>query len=468
MRTVALLAAAFLPSVALAHGFGQKIDLPIPLYLYLFGGAGIVALSFISLGLGLDRLTQYAARYRTLNLSQFRWFQFASHRYFVAFIKAGFVGFFLLLIAAGFFGNQDPVRNILPTTIWILFGVGITFISALLGNVWAVINPLKTIAEYAERVFSSEKNDRIEWPLWLGVWPAVIGFFVYRWIENVSTSAGSPSVLATYLVIYTLITLLGVAVVGKETWFRYADPFSIFFGFLSRFSITERRLSAAGAEVHIRPPGVGLLHGNVPTLSETCFILLMLSTVAADGVLSTPFFEGLMVSGLGYDIPWNVSKTIGLLGLFAGFVVTYAAFSYLTRLIIPAIKNTATVACTFIVSLLPISIAYEFAHFVSLLAIDGQRILYLVSDPLGRGWNLFGPAGYEINYAILDLKLLWHFQVGLIIIGHVIAVYISHAIAMRYLKDSRDALISQHPMLILMIFYSMLSLWIMGQPIVAG
>jgi hypothetical protein len=125
------------------------------------------------------------------------------------------------------------------------------------------------------------------------------------------------------------------------------------------------------------------------------------------------------------------------------------------------------VAKRFIFSLLPIAIAYEIAHYVSILVIEGQRALYLISDPFGKGWNLFGTANYEVNYTVLNLKTLWNVQVGLIVVGHVVAVVIAHAIAERYFKDRRKALISQYPMLLLMIFYSCLSLWIMAQPIVA-
>ena len=46
-----------LPALAAAHGFGQRIDLPVPLYLYLFGGGALVALSFILLGLVPNKLS---------------------------------------------------------------------------------------------------------------------------------------------------------------------------------------------------------------------------------------------------------------------------------------------------------------------------------------------------------------------------------------------------------------------------
>lgn len=458
-----------IPTIVSAHGFGQKIDLPIPLYLYLFGGAGVVALSFVSLGLGLDRFTKNAEKYPTLNLSRQGWFQAITQEKLLNLVRLLSVCFLVAVIAAGFIGNQNPALNILPTIVWVLFGVGMTFVSALIGNLWRVVNPFATLYGYLQKILPKKENaSKLEaWPIWMGVWPAVVGFFVYRWIENVAANSSEPAVLATYILTYGVITFIGMHSFGKEVWLTKGDPFTIFFEFLSRFSITEIRNNEGKSEIHLRPLAVGLLKGDTPSFSEVAFVILMLSTVAADGVLSTPFFEGAFVALLSAGVPWMIGKTLGLLALFAIFAGAYWLFSFLTSRFTAGKEKTVSVARVFIASLLPISIAYEFAHFVSLLAIEGQRIIYLVSNPLGNGWDWFGTAAYQINYAILDLKLLWHFQVAFIVIGHVIAVYLAHAIAMRLFKDSRDALISQYPMLILMVFYSMLSLWIMGQPIVA-
>ena len=50
--------------------------------------------------------------------------------------------------------------------------------------------------------------------------------------------------------------------------------------------------------------------------------------------------------------------------------------------------------------------------------------------------------------------------------GHIIAVYLAHMVALRTLGDRGAALRSQYPMLALMVGYTMLSLWILAQPIV--
>src|SRR5215217_8309733 len=93
-------------------------------------------------------------------------------------------------------------------------------------------------------------------------------------------------------------------------------------------------------------------------------------------------------------------------------------------------------------------------------------MIALVSDPFGLGWNLFGTAGYEVNVGVVSADFVWHSQVALIVVGHVIAVYLAHGIALRLLQDQRRAVRSQYPMLALMILYTVLSLWILNQPIV--
>jgi len=52
-----------------------------------------------------------------------------------------------------------------------------------------------------------------------------------------------------------------------------------------------------------------------------------------------------------------------------------------------------------------------------------------------------------------------------IVVGHIIAVYVAHRIAFREIPDRKKALASQVPMLVLMIAYTMISLWIIAQPV---
>ena len=47
---------------------------------------------------------------------------------------------------------------------------------------------------------------------------------------------------------------------------------------------------------------------------------------------------------------------------------------------------------------MPIALVYVAAHYLTFLLFEGQAIVYLASDPFGRGWDLFGTADGAIDY----------------------------------------------------------------------
>ena len=51
------------------------------------------------------------------------------------------------------------------------------------------------------------------------------------------------------------------------------------------------------------------------------------------------------------------------------------------------------------VALVPLAIGWFIAHDLTLLLFEGQNFLALLSDPLGRGWDLFGTIDRTIDYA---------------------------------------------------------------------
>ena len=66
----------------------------------------------------------------------------------------------------------------------------------------------------------------------------------------------------------------------------------------------------------------------------------------------------------------------------------------------------------------------------------------------------------------MGARSVWYTAVVAIVLGHVIAVYVAHVVALREFRDRRAALRSQLPMLVLMVGYTVVSLWIIAQPIV--
>ena len=120
----------------------------------------------------------------------------------------------------------------------------------------------------------------------------------------------------------------------------------------------------------------------------------------------------------------------------------------------------------FVLTLVPIAIAYHIAHYLSYFLIAGQVLIPVLSDPFGYGWDLFGTATYHINIGIVNAKIVWYTAIVSIVIGHIIAVYLARVVALRLFHSTRCALYSQIPIMALMLGYTMTSLWILAQPIV--
>src|SRR6266436_1820259 len=101
-------------------------------------------------------------------------------------LRAVSVGVFFVLIAAGLFGTQDPFRNLAPAFVWIAWWIGFTYLSALLGDFWALLNPWKVF--YPKGIF--------ELPPAIGVWPAAALFLAFAWIEIVWEGNAVPANIA--------------------------------------------------------------------------------------------------------------------------------------------------------------------------------------------------------------------------------------------------------------------------------
>jgi hypothetical protein len=200
----------------------------------------------------------------------------------------------------------------------------------------------------------------------------------------------------------------------------------------------------------------------------------MLATVTFDGFSATPAwaeFQTFILDtfGNGGSEVFNslvLADTMGVILFPLGFFLVYMFFSKLMAISVKGEVSTLEIARIFGYSLIPIALAYNIAHFITLLLIQGQLIVPLASDPFGSGWNIFGTVDYSINIAIINARILWFLSVGLIVLGHMLAVYLAHLVAIRTFSDRAMVLKSQYPMLTLMVVYTLISLWILAQPIV--
>jgi hypothetical protein len=477
---IALYTLAALPQ-AQAHGFGARYDLPIPLWLYLTGAGLTVALSFAMLAL-VVRSAPASDAYWRFNLTRTACGRLLGAPVVMLACRALAVALFLLVLAAGFFGIQSPLKNIAPVMVWAIWWVGMAYISALLGNLWALINPLDTLFAWIEALCVRIRSGRklslgLRYPDAFGVWPAVALFFAFVWMELVWEHSDSPRHLASAMLAYAALTWLGMWLFGREQWLCRGEVFTLVFGLLARFAPTGVRDSGTGGrELNLRPFGVGLLSREPVSNSILVLVLAMLAAVCFDGFMETPLWTSIVeyyaapapIPGNDDDAARAWVQTAGLIAAPVLFIAVYLVFCRLIAWAGGDVRVPPTrIAGLFVLTLVPIAIAYHLAHYLSFLAMAGQYLIPLASDPFGFGWNLFGTKNYFIRIGLVDARAVWYISTGAIVIGHIVAVYLAHCIALKLYPDRQLALRSQWPMLALMVCYTMTSLWIIAQPIVA-
>src|SRR3954466_3956364 len=183
LRTAAIGAAlasaavAVLPDAALAHGLVGKQDLPIPRWLFAWAAAVVLVVSFVALAVLWPRPRLEDAAERR------RWRAPAALE-----VLCGVIGVaaFAFVVYAGFAGTQAPTANLAPTVIYVVFWVGIPFVSAVFGDVFAAFNPWRAIARGVAGAGGRATRGRLPapmpYPVWLGRWPAVLGILAFAWV----------------------------------------------------------------------------------------------------------------------------------------------------------------------------------------------------------------------------------------------------------------------------------------------
>ena len=199
------------------------------------------------------------------------------------------------------------------------------YIVALVGNVWVFVNPWKITFEWYRRLrgHANEPEDPpFTYPEGLGVWPALLLFFLFAWAENVYTGAFRPFTLSVMVVMYSIVMWVGMAAFGKHVWLRNGEAFTVLFGFFSRFSPTELRVTNRDVcrdcasecqlepecvdcydcyeyaapedrQLNLRPFAVGLalqerqLKAGHVKVATAAFVVLALATVSFDGFQDT-------------------------------------------------------------------------------------------------------------------------------------------------------------------------------------
>ena len=479
---LAALTGLLLPTPALAHSFGKLYNLPVPFWMYLYGAAAALAVSFLVVAYFVNEQTA-VLNPRTREIGDTVWVRGLRRLRLLPALKLISVCGLLLCMATGFFGTRNSYANFNMTFFWVVFILGFAYLTALAGDLYAVINPWKVVVEGLERFAASGWQGRLEYPRRLGYYPALVFYMVFIWIELFAGT--QPFSLAAMLLGYSATNLLGVWLIGKIAWFRYCEFLSVFFRLIAKVAPLEYMPGAASGErgrLRLRAPFIGLLQERAEGFSLLLFVLFMLSSTAFDGLRETvPWiklfwmdFYQLLKPYVGANTiqsdltPWTIYLGYQTLALVLSpflYLAMYLAFIGLAKVVTRSTIPLRELALRFAFPLLPIALVYNITHYYTLIITQGTQMVRLISDPFGFGWNLFGTARWLAAPIIPDAGVVWHAQVLLILFGHIVSVFLAHLEALRVFPTRRQATLSQLPMLLLMVGFTTIGLWILSQPL---
>ena len=437
----------------LMHVFIGRFDLQVPLVAVLVGAGAVVAASFGLIYL-LPARAEKADEDRAI-----------VPRPLVMLLQSMALVYLAFLVGVGLFGRQATVLNSAVILFWVITLPLLPLLHCVVGGMYEVANPFALIARLITSGESARRtpDPRLEK---VGYWPAVVQMFLLFWFELAfRVVPSSPRALAILALLYTALQVAMGAWLG-EGWYRGGDVFQV---------MTSLASTVAGIAMHRDDQGyVRLRTGFRPArfLPEApgreALITIWLAGVLADGVRVTPIWKFVLdhttsmtnFGALGaVDVGDLTRDTAEILFTWLAFGIFFWTFTRLAAAL--CVRDPRELARVVSPSLIPIALAYLFAHNLTQLIVVGP----LVVSPADAA-----TAQFQVNInsrSIAPAAVFW-IQVAAIVLGHVLAVIVAHARLARVEKNGSIAIRGDLGWLAAMVIYTGTSLWVLAQPITNG
>ncbi|WP_115862582.1 hypothetical protein [Halorussus litoreus] len=437
----ALVAAIAFAGTALAHGGSLRTEagsMSVPTWLFLLTGGGVVGASFLLASFVTDRALIRA-------IHDWRRVASAPLAGLTTVTQALSVLALVGVVAVGFDGPTDPLRNAAVLVVWVGWWAGYVATVYLVGNTWPALNPWRAVTQWLPTL---DRN----YPDKLGAWPSVVGLLALIWLEVVSPLADDPRLLATVIAGYSAVTLAGALAFGPDRWFGHVDPVARVFRYYGR--VAPLRYGDDGLE--LRPPGAALAEPKlVDDADEVAFVVAILWVTTFDGLVGTPQWAEFAEAVVGAGVPAVVVYPSALVAGFGLFLWAYWTAARYSRQTADTYLTVGAIARRFAPSLLPIAAGYHLAHFLGYFLSLSPALASALTNP----WNP------PINPSVIVLPdWFGGLAVAFVLLGHLLAVWVAHASAYEVFPGRLQAVRSQYPFVIVMVLYTMTSLWIVSAP----
>jgi len=442
---------------AFAHASEQGFVLLLPTDIYIRFGVAAVALTILVLTfLPAARTTGLFARKTIITFRQSGFETVTS--------LAGLT-FLFVLVMFGFVGPRDPLSNLLPLFIWTVWWIAFVVVQGLVADLWFWLNPWTGLYRLMQNGFGLQPW--FDLPARLGVWPGVAAFLVFMAFALADLAPDDPSRLAIIVFDYWLYTFAGMMFFGGEIWLSRCECFTILLRQFAKLCFFQR--GPDGLE--ITTPGSPLVQAKSLSISAGVFVLLILGSGTFDGLNETFWWLGQIgVNPLAFPgrsaVVWQTLS--GLVTANILLIVVFAITLYAGLWLADERTRFREAFGRMVRAILPIALAYHAAHFLSALLVNGQYTLAAISDPWKKGADYLGLGDFRVTTGFFNsrdtVEIIWLSQAGIIVAGHMLAILVSHAIAIDMFRTSKKATLSQLPMAAFMIVYTLIGLTLLASP----
>jgi ferredoxin len=492
----------------------------MPDALYYGSIVAILLLSFVVIEWRVGRTARGDTPESRIDLLAFPWLRAALARPATRVVsQLVVVALFALVIAAGLFGNQLPTKNIAPLLTWTIWWCGLVLLIMYAGKAWCYVCPWDAVAGWAEGLGFGRRRARLglglTWPRWLRtIWPATLLFIGLTWIELGFGVTMNPRATAWLALAMFGMAFASAFIFDRKAFCRYGCLVGRISGLYALFSPVEVRAKdldtcrtcatkscyrgnergepcptfqylgamaqntyciscmecvktceADNVALRLRPWGSDLFGARRVRPDEAYLALIMLSLTGFHGLTMTPTWGAMLEWARSVlAVGESTAFTLGMLAIMIGPILLYAGLVALSRW--AAREQAGRYRDHFLAyayALLPIALFYHLAHNSEHLLMEGQRLVPLLSDPFGFEWNLFGTAAWTLA-PLVSMQTLWAIQVLLVAVGHVYSLGAARQTAGMLFAGARPARRSQLPMLGAMILFSIMSMWLLKQP----
>ena len=432
-----------------AHASEQGFVLLLPTDVYIAAGVAVVALTLAVLAVLPARAGR--ALFAPAPFGRGRALR-ARHVSSVA-VAALLAG----LVWAGLTGSRDPLVNPLPLAVWTLWWIGLVSVQGVFGDHWRWTNPWTGPGAALARLTGLRAP--LRYPRGLGHAPAIAGFAGFAGFLLADPAPADPARLATFVGLYWYASFLGLVLFGPA-WLVRAECLTVLMRAYARVALFGR---GRGRRAVGLPGWQAVRRGPVP-LGLALFIVILLGTGSFDGLNETFWWMGVLgVNPL--EFPGRsavIAQTWGglvlaNLALIAGF----AACLWLGERIAGSGMRLGRAFRLYAPSVLPIALGYHIAHYLTSFMVDIQYVAKAVGAGLGLG-QIYVTTGFFNTPG--TVKAIWLSQAGAVVAGHVIAILMAHALALRAHGDTRRAILGQAPLAVFMVLYTVFGLWLLASP----